>query len=97
MTEDVVDNVFDRMQGGPRKRLEKLATQVGLELHVLLPRLRDFLDKGTLVDWPSGWGFHYVEDTYEGGLQRFWADYELTTGDVVAPDMRGEEPFDCCC
>lgn len=82
----IADVVLDRIRGGPLKRMIHLADGAHMSVTEFLAATKRFVDTGKQID-----SFEDPED-----LARFWADYELLTGDVVPSNMRQENPIECC-
>lgn len=85
----VIDEVRDKMLGGPAKRLKDFAAGLGATFEELLYHTEDYVKNDNY--WSDGPRFE-SQDLYEG----FWADYELVTG-VVVPSDKQWSFFSCSC
>jgi hypothetical protein len=92
----LVDKVVDRMQGGPRLRMEGCAKKINRPYHELIADLTKYVadpESGLIDIGQGGPSFFYIEDFYPS----MWEDFEVITGIKVPEDLKGHEPFECCC
>jgi hypothetical protein len=88
--ERIAAQVLDRIRGGPQKRMEDLAGKMhqykSLPISAFIEDVRRFVLTGKQID-----SFDEPPD-----LNRFWADYELLTGETVSPETKQNTPIECC-
>lgn len=88
----LVDDVVDRLQGGPRLRMEELART----MHMTYPKMMRELKNVAESTSKFGEWITLNFDTPEYDHDQMWADYELITGEVVPAANRGSA-FSCSC
>ena len=88
--EEKLELIRDKFRGGPRKKIQEFADQIGVDFDALIIRTHDYIDRDEL--WNEGDRFDGVQLPDE-----YWDWFELVTGRVVPTDKRDRSIFSCSC
>lgn len=91
LTPEELEEIKDKLRGGPRLKLMEFADDIGVDYEELMSRARDYVTSDGYEYWSEGARFEGVDVPDE-----FWSWYELVTGEVVKPDLRYSF-FSCSC